>query len=204
MLTIGLTGGIASGKTTISNLFSSHGVPVIDTDILSRHLLDIDQPGYREVVQHFGNEILQSDRQINRRRLRVLVFSDKNQKKMLETLLHPMIFEETQHRIAQHSAAAYVIVVIPLLFETKFQSLVDRTLVVNCSESTQIERLISRDDIEIGLAREMIAQQWSNEERLSLADDIIDNDRNHDLETRIASQHNKYLSLSYPTTGIER
>ncbi|MCH8106465.1 MAG: dephospho-CoA kinase [Proteobacteria bacterium] len=203
MLTIGLTGGIASGKTTISNLFSSHGVPVIDTDILSRHLLDIDQPGYREVVQHFGNKILQSDRQINRRQLRVLVFSDKNQKKMLETLLHPMIFEETQHRIAQHSAS-YIIVVIPLLFKTRFQSLVDRTLVVNCSESTQIERLISRDDIEIGLAREMIAQQWSNEERLSLADDIIDNDRNHDLETGVASQHKKYLSLSYPTTGIER
>ena len=203
MLTIGLTGGIASGKTTISNLFSSHGVPVIDTDIISRHLLDIDQPGYREVVQHFGNEILQSDRQINRRQLRVLVFSDKNQKKMLERLLHPMIFEETQHRIAQHSAS-YIIVVIPLLFKTRFQSLVDRTLVVNCSESTQIERLISRDDIDIELAREMIAQQWSNEERLSLADDIIDNDRNHDLETGVASQHKKYLSLSYPTTGIER
>ena len=112
MLKIGLTGGIASGKTTISNLFSALGVPVIDTDIISRQLLEIDQPGYPEVVSHFGRKILLENKQIDRRQLRHLVFSDSSEKEWLEALLHPVIYEQTRQQIDEYKTEQYVIVVI--------------------------------------------------------------------------------------------
>jgi dephospho-CoA kinase len=196
VLKIGLTGGVASGKTTISNLFSQQGVPIIDTDILSRRLLEIDQPGYARVVEHFGDEILQQNGQIDRRQLRHLVFSSEVEKQWLEAILHPMIYRQTQHQIAQNSPADYVIVVIPLLFEANFQSLVDRILVVDCSEQTQIGRLTRRDKIDPELASKMVAQQWSNKERVKQADDVIGNDQNQNLEEQVHSLHRNYLSLS--------
>jgi dephospho-CoA kinase len=196
VLKIGLTGGVASGKTTISNLFSQQGVPIIDTDILSRRLLEIDQPGYARVVEHFGDEILQQDGQIDRRQLRHLVFSSEVEKQWLEAILHPMIYRQTQHQIAQNSPADYVIVVIPLLFEANFQSLVDRILAVDCSEQTQIGRLTRRDKIDPELASKMLAQQWSNKERMKQADDVIRNDQNQNLEEQVNSLHRNYLSLS--------
>ncbi|MEE8366514.1 MAG: dephospho-CoA kinase [Gammaproteobacteria bacterium] len=196
VLKIGLTGGVASGKTTISNLFSQQGVPIIDTDILSRRLLEIDQPGYAQAVQHFGNGILQQDGQIDRRQLRHLIFSSEAEKQWLETILHPMIYHQTQHQIAQNSSADYVIVVIPLLFEANFQSLIDRILVVDCSEQTQIERLTRRDKIDPELASKMLAQQWSNTERMKQADDVIGNDQNQNLEEQVDSLHEKYTSMA--------
>ncbi len=201
MLKIGLTGGIASGKTTISNLFSQQGIPIVDTDILSRQLLEIDQPGYTQVVEHFGDEIIQPDRQIDRRQLRLLIFSSEAERRWLETILHPMIYRQTRHRIAQNNSADYVIVVVPLLFEANFQSLVDRILVVDCSEKTQIERLTHRDNIHPELANKMLAQQWSNQERLKLADDVIGNDQNQDLEEQVIGLHQHYLSLSRPNNN---
>lgn len=204
MLKIGLTGGIASGKTTISNLFSSHGAPIIDTDILSRQLLETDQSGYRQVVQHFGNEILQAHGDIDRRHLRDIVFSNKHEKKWLEAILHPLIYEQTENQIDRHRSANYIIVVIPLLFEADFRTLVERALVVDCSEQTQIERLTHRDNIDFGLAHKMLEQQWSNEKRLKQADDVIRNDQNESLEEQVKSLDEKYISLSTSTSGIER
>ena len=203
MLKIGLTGGVASGKTTISNLFSSHGVPIIDTDIINRRLLEADQPGYQQVVRHFGDEILNPDGQIDRRLLRRLVFSNESEKLWLEAILHPMIYQQSQHLFSQNNSAAYVVVVIPLLFEANFQSLVDRILVVDCSKHTQIERLTSRDGIDRDLAGKMLAQQWSNNERLKLADDVIENDSNKNPETQVNALHRKYLSLSSSPSKIE-
>ena len=196
MLKIGLTGGVASGKTTISDLFSRQGVPIIDTDILSRRLLEIDQPGYAQTVQHFGNQILQQDGQIDRRQLRHLVFSSEAEKHWLEAILHPMIYRQTQHLIARNDSADYVMVVIPLLFEANFQSLVERILVVDCSEQTQIERLTRRDDIDPELARKMLEQQWSNKDRLKQADDVIGNDQNQNLEEQVYRLHRKYKSMA--------
>ncbi|MFV2032751.1 MAG: dephospho-CoA kinase [Gammaproteobacteria bacterium] len=203
MLKIGLTGGVASGKTTISNLFSSHGTPIIDTDTISHQLLDVDRPGYIQVVQYFGNEILQQDGQIDRRRLRRLVFSDQAEKLWLEGILHPMIYQQVEHQISQNNAADYIIVVIPLLFEANFQSLVDRILVVDCSEETQIQRLTDRDNIDPELAHKMLAQQWSNQDRLIRADDVIENDQNRNLGAQVISLHRRYRSLSRPPTGTE-
>ena len=115
-----------------------------------------------------------------------------------------MIYERTENQIERHRSAKYVIVVIPLLFEANFETLVDRILVVDCSEQTQIERLTSRDSIDTELARKILAQQWSNEDRLKQADDVIRNDKNDSLEDQVNSLNEKYTSLSSSTTGIER
>jgi dephospho-CoA kinase len=198
MLTIGLTGGIGSGKTTVSNLFSNLDVPVIDTDLISRVLLEPDRPGYREVVRHFGAEILQPDQKIDRRKLRHLVFNDETERLWLEKVLHPIIYQQAQQEINQLNTATYIIVVIPLLFETDFRALVNRILVIDCSSETQIRRLIARDQIDLNLARQMLAQQWSNESRLKQANDVIHNDSDMeiDLGQQVARLHQKYLLLA--------
>ena len=196
MLTIGLTGGIASGKTTVSELFAHLGIPVIDTDVISRDLLEIDQPGYHRVLQHFGNGILKNDQQIDRAQLRRLIFGNEIEKRWLEETLHPVIYQKVQQLIEENRNAAYVLVVIPLLFETEFRSLVNRVLVIDCSANTQIRRLINRDNIDRVLAKQILAQQWSNESRLSKADDVIFNNSNLDLDLQVVNLHTKYLALA--------
>lgn len=196
MLTIGLTGGIASGKTTVSDLFAGLGVAVVDTDVISRQLLEIDQPGYDQVLQHFGNAILLKNRAIDRAQLRRLVFNDELEKRWLEGVLHPVVYRQTQQLIEKYHNNAYVLVVIPLLFESNFRSLVDRVLVIDCSPDTQIARLISRDNIDRELAQQMLAQQWQNKARLKQADDVICNDANLDLGQQVTNLHARYLLLA--------
>jgi len=196
MLKIGLTGGIASGKTRISDLFSQFETPIIDTDIISRKTLEPGQKGYLAIVNHFGTHIVQNDNQIDRRTLRQLIFNDIAAKQWLESELHPIIFEQTQHQISQYDKHSYIVVVIPLLFETNFSQLVDRVLVIDCVASTQIERLILRDKIDAVLAQKMIDHQWSNQKRINHADDIIQNNDVEDLNDQIRSLHQKYLAIS--------
>ena len=139
------------------------------------------------------------DQQIDRRRLRHLVFNDEAAKHWLEATLHPIIHAQTLQQIQQYKSAAYVIVVIPLLFETDFQTLVNRILVIDCCADTQIKRLITRDSVELDLAQQMLTQQWSNEARLKQADDVIhnnnDNQQDADLDLQVAKLHQKYLLL---------
>jgi len=198
MLTVGLTGGIGSGKSTVSDLFSNLGVPIIDTDLISHRLLEPDQSGYEKVVAHFGDKLLGKDQQIDRRQLRRVVFNDEAEKHWLEATLHPIIYRQTQRQIEQLKATAYVIVVIPLLFETDFRALPDRILVIDCCPETQIRRLTARDHIDLNLARLMLAQQWTNEARLEQADDVIHNgsDLDMDLDQQVAKLHDKYLLLA--------
>lgn len=196
MLKIGLTGGIASGKTYISNLFSQLQVPVIDTDIISRNALEPGLTAYQEVVSHFGQSILLADGQIDRRRLRRLIFDNSAEKSWLESILHPIVFELTQRQIAQHYPASYVIIVVPLLFETNFRDLVDRVLVVDCPAKVQTQRLLERDKIDPELAQKMLSQQWSNQRRLAQADDIIDNSANLALDEQVSALHRKYSHIT--------
>jgi dephospho-CoA kinase len=196
MLKIGLTGGIASGKTRISNLFSQLKTPIIDTDIISREILEPSQPGYLAILNHFGNSIILDDEKIDRRKLRQLVFNNRTEKQWLESVLHPIIFKRAQQLIGRHNKAKFVIVVIPLLFETDFNELVDRVLVVDCDANTQIERLLLRDKIDVALAQKMIDQQWSNQNRINHADDIICNNNGDDLDDQVMALHQKYLTLS--------
>ena len=193
MFSVGLTGGIASGKTTISNLFTELGVLVIDTDIISRNLLAPGEQVYRQVCAHFGKKILFANGEINRATLRNIIFSDPQQKSWLETMLHPLIFQRSHDAIVENSRASYVLVVVPLLFETNFQSLVDRILVVDCPADQQIQRLMKRDDIDDSLAHSMLAQQLSNAERLTRAHDVINNrEIDTDLATQVAALHQFY------------
>lgn len=198
MLTVGLTGGIGSGKSTVSDLFSNLGVPIIDTDLISHRLLEPDQSGYEKVIAHFGDKLLGKDQQIDRRQLRRVVFNDEAEKLWLEATLHPIIYQQTQQQMEQLKATDYVIVVIPLLFETDFRALLDRILVIDCCPETQIRRLTARDHIDLNLARLMLAQQWTNEARLERADDVIHNgsDLDIDLDQQVAKLHHKYLLLA--------
>jgi len=198
MLTVGLTGGIGSGKSTVSDLFSNLGVPIIDTDLISHRLLEPDQSGYEKVIAHFGDKLLGKDQQIDRRQLRRVVFNDEAEKLWLEATLHPIIYRQTQQQMEQLKATDYVIVVIPLLFETDFRALLDRILVIDCCPETQIRRLTARDHIDLNLARLMLAQQWTNEARLERADDVIHNgsDLDMDLDQQVAKLHHKYLLLA--------
>ena len=197
MFSVGLTGGIASGKTTISNLFAKLGVPVVDTDIISRKLLEPGELAFDQVCSHFGANIVNADGRIDRARLREIVFNNPDEKSWLETMLHPLIFQRSHDAIVANAGADYVLVVVPLLFETNFQSLVDRILVVDCPATQQIERLVKRDHIDESLARKMLSQQLSNAERMTRAHDIIDNrSADADLESQVAALHKLYLQLS--------
>ena len=197
MFSVGLTGGIATGKTTLSNLFAGLGVPVIDTDLISRELLVPGEPGYDQVCNHFGERIMAANNEIDRAKLRNIVFSNADEKTWLETMLHPLIYQRSHDAMLQHRRAAYVLVVIPLLFETNFQSLVDRILVVDCPPELQLERLVKRDHIDETLALKMLAQQLSNSARLARAHDIVDNSKKApDLESQVGALHQFYLRLS--------
>jgi len=197
MLSIGLTGGIASGKTTISDLFAKLEVPVVDTDIISRKLLQPGELAYDQVRGHFGASLLNADDKIDRARLREIVFSNPREKSWLETMLHPLIYQRSHDAIVANTTASYVLVVIPLLFETNFQALVDRILVVDCPPEQQIERLVKRDHINEALAQKMLSQQLQNSERIARAHDIIDNrSADADLESQVKTLHNRYLELS--------
>ncbi len=197
MFAVGLTGGIASGKTTVSDLFAALGVPVIDTDVISRQLLEPGELAFEQVREHFGDGILHGDGSIDRKSLREIVFNNRDAKTWIETMLHPLIFQRSLEAIHDSAGGSYVLVVVPLLFETNFQSLVDRVLAVDCPAELQIERLVRRDGIDAGLAQKMLEQQLSNAERLARAHDVIDNrEDGKNLAPQVESLHREYLRLA--------
>ena len=197
MLRVGLTGGIASGKTTVSTLFKNLGVPVIDTDEISRDLMRLGQPGYQATLDRFGAQILASDFNLNRAMLREIVFNDPTQKQWLETVLHPLIRDNAQQQMdALANSAHYLILVVPLLFESGFDALVDYVIVIDCPVEVQMRRLTQRDGISAVLARQMIEAQWSNQQRLDQADEIIDNADELNLQPEIDILHQKLSRLS--------
>ena len=198
MLVIGLTGGIASGKTTISDLFSALKIPIVDTDIISRALLDKNQPGYENVLSKLGSQILLENGDINRPMLRQLVFNDSELKQWLEATMHPLIYQAANNQVNQYNGPPYVVLVVPLLFESKFISLIDRALVVDCSRESQLSRLVERDNIDETLDNKMLDQQWSNTERLALANDVIHNNDDENLPQQINRLHQQYLKISTP------
>lgn len=174
-LRIGLTGGIASGKSTVAELFARRGVPVLDTDLLAREVVRPGSEGLRRVVAEFGRDVLESDGSLDRRRMRERVFADDAARVRLEAILHPLILAA----LAEASAAAggpYQIHVIPLLVETGRRLEVDRVLVVDCDEEVQLARLLARDAEDETSARRIIAAQARREQRLDMADDVVVNE----------------------------
>lgn len=193
MLKIGLTGGIGSGKTTASEHFAELGAEVIDTDLLSRELVEPGQPALAEIVAVFGTQVLTRDGRLDRLRLRDQVFDDPAARRRLEDILHPRIRAAMLARAGQ-SNAPYVVFVIPLLFETGQQALVDRVLLIDAPEHLQRARAAARDTLdEADIARIMQAQT-DRATRLRNADDIIRNDGDiEDLRAAVEELHRKYL-----------
>lgn len=196
MLRIGLTGGIGSGKTTVTGLFAARGVAIIDTDHIAR---DIVAPGSAligQLGQLFGAEIITADGALDRSRLRKVVFNDALKREQLEGLMHPLIRTRTLEQIALANSP-YCIVVVPLLLEKGWQSLVDRILVVDTSPQIQLARTQQRDGLSAEEVRAIIAVQISREQRLSAADDIIVNDADMEkLVLQVEQLHQKYLQLA--------
>ena len=179
MQRIGLTGGIASGKSTLAEALQQLGIPVIDADLVSRELMQPGESGYRASVDHFGPEILDEQGQIDRTALRRRVFEEPQERHWLEQMLHPMIrqrIEQTIAELEQRQAGDLVLVVVPLLFESGFDDLVDVSIAIDCPRELQIRRLRERDRLDTELSRRMIDTQMSNDQRLARADLSIRND----------------------------
>lgn len=195
-LRVGLTGGIASGKTTVAGLFARRGIAVIDTDEIAHAIVEPGHPALDRVVEAFGRDVLDASGALDRRRLRMRVFADPAEKRRLETILHPLILDEMARRSAD-APGPYQILVIPLLAETGRSEHVDRVLVVDCPIEIQVRRLLARDAENEPQALAMIAAQATREQRLALADDIILNDGDLDsLESRVQALDDKYRGLS--------
>jgi dephospho-CoA kinase len=172
MFSVGLTGGVATGKTTASNFFSEKGIDIIDADEISRSLQSIGTSGYQEIVKKFGNEILNNDKSINRKTLREIAFNDLNNKKWLEGLMHPMISDEVIKQF-EKVESTWAIYSAPLWNE---KNIFNRTLVIDASREVQLQRIIIRDSCSEEVAEKVIAQQISGTERNCYATDLIFND----------------------------
>jgi len=200
-LRIGLTGGIASGKSTVAGLFATHGAPILDTDQIARDVVEPGEPALDAVVAAFGQAVLAADGRLDRRALRARVFADAPARARLEAILHPVIRAE----LARRSAAAggpYQVWVIPLLVEGDRVDHVDRVLVVDCPAEVQLARLRARDGETEASARAMLAAQASRERRLAAADDVILNDgAPEDLAARVAELDAKYRALAAAGPG---
>ena len=181
-LRIGLTGGIASGKSTVADMFAELGVPIIDTDVIAREIVQPGQPALDEIRARFGDEVFDAAGHLDRTAMRKRIFSDQVARIDLEAILHPRIGEETRRR-ANNAAGPYQVIVVPLLVGSPLAQFVDRVVVVDCDEELQIQRLLSRDTETVEQARKILSAQASRKARLEIADDIISNDAGLD-ETR--------------------
>jgi len=193
---IGLTGGIGSGKSTVAEIFKSLGINIIDSDYIARELVEPGNPALAEICSKFGKEFLDEDGRLLRSKLREYVFSNNTARKQLEDILHPRIRQAMLERIAS-SSSPYCIAVIPLLLEQNWKNLVNRVLVVDTPEELQIQRTIDRDNMSRNSVRSILESQVTRQERLSKADDVIDNTGAiDDLKSRVLELHKLYLKLS--------
>jgi dephospho-CoA kinase len=196
VLRIGLTGGIASGKSTVAQRFAELGVPVIDSDQIARDVVAPGQTGLAAVAQRFGTGVLATDGSLDRRMLRERVFSDPDARKQLEAILHPLIRAEMQRR-SELAGGPYQVHAIPLLVEGGGRDRVDRVLVVDVEPETQVARVMARDGSSESEAHAILAAQASREARLAAADDVLVNNQGvAELRRAVDSLHQKYLKLA--------
>ncbi|MDC0223105.1 dephospho-CoA kinase [Gammaproteobacteria bacterium] len=191
---IGLTGGVASGKTTVSDCFKKLGTQVIDADVISHEVTEPSGSAFDEILSEFGSEILDEKGLINRKKMRVIIFNDPSQKKILEEIIHPKVRDE-MFQLINKSDDHYLIVSVPLLVETGMHQIMDRNLLVDCSEDTQIKRLMHRDKITLNEARAILKNQASRSDRKKIADDLIVNENNVTLiklENEVLELHKYY------------
>ena len=197
-LCVGLTGGIGSGKSTVAELFAKHGAGIVDTYAILHCLTHAGGEAIPAIHAAFGGSYLMDDGALDRAKMRALIFSDSAAKQRLEGILHPLIREQAKAAMQQLSAKPYLILVVPLLPESQaFQQMVQRILVVDCGENTQVERVIRRSRMTEAEVRAIIARQTPRAERLQLADDVIRNTTTlESLNEQVAILHERYSKLS--------
>ncbi|NMH59200.1 dephospho-CoA kinase [Alteromonas ponticola] len=195
-IVIGLTGGIGSGKSVVSQQFEKLGIDVIDADVIAREVVEPGTPVLQQIAAHFGDDILLADGALNRTLLRQRVFNNEPEKNWLNALIHPAVRQHMTEAI-QASTSAYCVLAVPLLIENKLTSMVDRVLVVDCPEALQIERASRRDGSDSKLIENIMRAQTSRQNRLSAADDIIINDGPlEQIPALVKPLHEKYLALT--------
>ncbi len=198
MAVIGLTGGIGSGKSTVARLFGELGVHWVDADDVAREVVEPGTPALAEIAKHFGEQILTPDGVLDRAQLRAIVFQEPEERVWLESLLHPIIHEELVRQLnPENYQLPYVLLVSPLLLETDQHELVDRIIVIDVPEETQIERTMARDTNSREQVERIIAAQMSREDRLARADELIANDRPLDDVTRQVRELHERLLVDF-------
>ena len=195
MFTVGLTGGIGSGKSTVADVFAELGVPVIDTDLIARQLTAQNGEALKEIRESFPEAVMRADGTLDRAVLRRIVFSDLAARKQLEAILHPRIRQEVEHALAS-LGAPYAMIVIPLLVETHdYRDLLNRVLVVDCTEAQQIERTMARSKLSREEVVAILGAQVSREQRLAVANDVLSNMTTREtLRTEVSMLHQRYLN----------
>ena len=195
MFIIGLTGGIGSGKSAAATILKRLGLKIIDLDQITHDLMKPSELGYIEIKKEFGEKYIDTKGAIDRKLLREEIFSSLDLKKRIESILHPIIFEECSKQLNKLKHEKYIVLVIPLLFETKnYISLIDEALLIDCDLETQIERVIKRDSVSKALANRIIKNQMNRQEKQLLADKVILNDGNiNHLKTQLDIYYKKLL-----------
>ncbi len=200
--TVALTGGIGSGKSTVADAFAQLGVNVIDADVIARQVVEPGTPALQAIAGHFGPQMIAADGTLNRRLLREK-FCSCGGKAWLNALLHPLIQQETRRQM-QAATSPYLLWVVPLLVENRLSSQADRVLVVDVPKETQIERTMLRDKVSREHAEHILAAQVSREQRLAIADDVIENTGTPDaVASDVARLHEKYLTLASQAASQE-
>ncbi|MFC0228623.1 dephospho-CoA kinase [Serratia aquatilis] len=197
---VALTGGIGSGKSTVADTFARFGATIVDADVIARQVVEPGTTALMAIVQHFGHDILQPDGSLNRSALRQRIFSNPHEKTWLNQLLHPLIHQETQRLLAT-AQSPYVLWVVPLLVENGLQDRANRVLVIDVDCETQLTRTMIRDGISRQQAMNILSAQASREQRLAIADDVINNSGTaQEIEPSVAALHQRYLELAKSAT----
>jgi dephospho-CoA kinase len=193
---VALTGGIASGKSTVADLFAALGVPVIDTDVIAREVVEPGRPALAQVAEAFGADVLDAGGCLDRKRMRERIFADADARRRLQAILHPAIRAEME-RQSQAAGGPYQVLVIPLLAEGGRRDHVDRVLLVDVPEELQIQRVMWRDGVSHQQAQASLDAQATRAQRLEMADDVLRNTgRVDDLREQVAKLHQRYLALA--------
>ena len=191
-----MTGGIGSGKSEAAKIFGGLSVPLIDLDDIAHRITQKDYPGYIEIIKYFGNKYLDKNKKIIRKNLKIDIFNSTKIKKKIESILHPIIFSECKEQIYKYKSEEYIVIVIPLLFETEnYLKLIDESLFIDCNEDIQFKRVNSRDKLDESLIKSIINSQLSRDQKIKKADKIIENNLSKALFKDAIYQYHNELKL---------
>ena len=192
MYIVGVTGGIGSGKSEAAKTFTSLSVPVVDLDDIARRITQKNYPGYVEITKNFGNKYLDKNKELRRKSLKIDIFNSCEVREKIESILHPIILTECKKQIIKYKSEKYIVIMIALLFETEnYLKLIDESLLIDCDEENQFDRVGSRDRLDKNLIKSIIKSQLPREQRIKRADNIIINNLSKDkLKDKIYKYHN--------------